>query len=174
MDFRSFYIHITWYYNGLYNRGSNKMKTILGVDIGMNGCLSFYDGQELLCYPMPTYKVTGGNELDILRVADIIRTNAPTEAYIEKAMLMPVNGKKAYQKLGEAEGAFKGILCGLKIPYTIIRPQEWKKAMSCPADKDAARMRASQLLPQFAHNWDKKKDDGVAEASLIALFGFNK
>lgn len=150
------------------------MKNILGVDIGMSGALSFYDGAELICYSMPVYEVTGGNELDILRISDIIRTNAPTEAYIEKALLMPINGKKSYQKLGEAEGAFKGILCALKIPYTIVRPQEWKKHMQCPAEKDGARMRASQLFPEWAHYWDKKTLDGVAEAAMISLYGYKK
>jgi len=150
------------------------MKNILGVDIGMNGALSFYDGTELLCYDMPVFKAKKGHELDILCIADIIRTNAPTEAYIEKALLMPTNGKTAYQKLGEAEGAFKGVLCALKIPYTIVYPVTWKKAMGCTKDKDAARMRASQLLPSHSHNWSLKKHDGRAESALIALYGFNK
>jgi len=150
------------------------MKTILGVDIGMNGALSFYDGTELLCYDMPVFEAKKGHELDILRIADIIRTNAPTEAYIEKALLMPTNGKTAYQKLGEAEGVFKGVLCALKIPYTIVYPVTWKKAMGCTKDKDAARMRASQLLPAHSHNWPLKKHDGRAESALIALYGYNK
>lgn len=46
--------------------------------------------------------------------------------------------------------------------------------MQCPAEKDGSRMRASQLLPGFASNWDRKKDDGRAEASMIALYGFNQ
>lgn len=151
------------------------MKTILGVDIGMSGALSFYDGTELICYDMPVFKVEKGHDLDIQRIVDIIKTNEPTEAYIEKALLMPSNGKTSYQKLGEAEGVLKGILCALKVPYTIVYPVTWKKAMGCTKDKDGARMRASQLLPNHAHNWDKrKKDDGKAEASLIALYGYNK
>lgn len=150
------------------------MKTILGVDIGYSGALAFYDGQELIIYDMPIYKAEKGHELDVARIADIIRTQAPSAAYIEKALLMPVNGKKAYQKLGDAEGTFKGILAALQIPYTLVRPQVWKKAMSCPANKDEARMRASQLLPSHAHNWDLKKHDGRAESALIALYGFNK
>ena len=42
-----------------------------------------------------------------------------------------------------------------------------------PADKDGARARASQLLPWAAHQWARAKDDGKAEASLIALYGKN-
>jgi hypothetical protein len=40
-----------------------------------------------------------------------------------------------------------------------------------PKAKDAARARASQLLPQAAHQWPLKKHDGRAESALIALYG---
>jgi crossover junction endodeoxyribonuclease RuvC len=148
------------------------MKNIMGVDIGMSGAISFYDGAELLIYDMPIYKADKGNELDVLRISDIIRSNQPTFAHIEKAILMPVNGKKSYQKLGEAQGVFKGILCALKIPYTFTPPRTWKAAMKCPADKGLARMRASELFPNDAHQWLLKKHDGRAESAIIALYGF--
>jgi crossover junction endodeoxyribonuclease RuvC len=51
---------------------------------------------------------------------------------------------------------------------------KWKKSLGVPADKYAARMRASQLLPEFAHNWPLKKHDGRAEASLISLYGIKQ
>jgi crossover junction endodeoxyribonuclease RuvC len=149
-------------------------KTVMGVDIGINGALSFYDGVELIIYDMPTFKVKGGNEYDANQIARIIKENKPSYAVIEKAMLMPSNGKKSYQSLGLCQGLFYGVLCCLDVPYEIISPMVWKKAMQCPKEKDASRMRASQLFPQFAHNWDRKKDDGRAESSLIALFGYNK
>ena len=31
----------------------------------------------------------------------------------------------------------------------------------------------SQLIPDLAHNWSLKRQDGVAEAALIALYGWN-
>jgi crossover junction endodeoxyribonuclease RuvC len=73
--------------------------------------------------------------------------------------------------MGVSEGSFLGILTGLNIPYTMVRPAVWKKFFNCPADKDAARQKASQLLPQFSHNWPLKKHDGRAESALIALYG---
>lgn len=146
----------------------------MGVDIGINGGLSFYDGQELMVYDMPIFKVKGGNEYDPHQMARIIKDNNPTHAYIEKAMLMPSNGKKSYQSLGICQGLLYGILCTLEVPYDIISPSVWKKEMQCPKNKDAARMRASQLLPQFSHNWQLKRQDGLAEASLIALYGYNQ
>jgi crossover junction endodeoxyribonuclease RuvC len=144
---------------------------ILGIDIGMKGALSFYNKEELMIYDMPIFKVKKGNDLDIHKVASIIKQDMPTHAFIEKAMFIPGNGKISYGKLQKAEGAFLGIFSALDIPYTIVAPSVWKKAMACPKEKDAARMRANQLLPQFAHNWDLKKHDGRAEASLIALYG---
>jgi len=146
---------------------------ILGVDIGFSGALSFYDGSELLIYDMPIYEVKKGNALDIRQLSQIIKTNKPESCYLERAMLMPSNGKSSYQKLGISQGAFEGILCALDIPYTIVAPAVWKSRLDCPKDKSAARMRASQLLPAHSHNWDLKKHDGRAEASLIALYGYN-
>jgi len=149
------------------------MKTVLGIDIGFSGGLAFYNEEELITHRMPIYKVKKGNALDVKKLSDIIKSDIPDHVYIEKAMMMPVSGKIAYQKLGQQEGAITGILCALDIPYTIVAPATWKKVMKCPKDKDASRMRASQLLPAYAHCWDKKCLDGIAEASLIALYGYN-
>lgn len=146
---------------------------ILGIDNGLKGALAFYDGSENLVYDMPTYGMERP-AIDIIRLCDIIRLNKPDHAYIEKLTPMPkISGLTAFS-MGHSEGIMEACLNALQVPYTLVRSSAWKKAMSCPADKDAARMRASQLLPQFAHNWDLKKHDGRAEASLIALYGWNK
>lgn len=150
------------------------LSNILGVDIGVNGALSFYDGNELIIYDMPVFKIKGSTEYDNHRIAAIIKEQKPDYAVIEKAILMPSNGKKSYQSLGICQGVFYGVLSALEVPYELVTPQVWKKAVQCPKDKNASRMRASQLLPQFAHNWDLKKHDGRAESSLIALYGYNK
>ena len=149
------------------------MKTILGVDNGLHGSLSFYDGSELLVYDMPIYG-TERPALDLIRIADIIRINKPEAAFVEKLTTLPkISGLTAFS-MGHSEGAILATLTALQVPYTLVRPDKWKKVMGCPAEKDAARQRASQLLPQFAHNWQLKKHDGRAESSLIALYGFNR
>jgi hypothetical protein len=38
-------------------------------------------------------------------------------------------------------------------------------------DKDVSRQRASALLPRHSGLWLRKKDDGRAEAALIAYYG---
>lgn len=148
-------------------------KTILGIDVGMSGALSFYDGAELLCYQMPVFKLEKTSKIDALRIADIVRINKPDHAFIEQVNAFGMGRTSAFN-FGFGCGVIEGVLVSCGIPYTYVTPQKWKKSMDCPADKDASRMRASQLLPQFAHNWDRKKDDGIAESALIALYGWNK
>jgi len=60
----------------------------------------------------------------------------------------------------------------MKIAYTLVAPATWKRALGgIPAEKDAARARASQLMPSASGYWARKKDDGRAEAALIAFWG---
>ena len=47
----------------------------------------------------------------------------------------------------------------------------WKRALGVQKSKDAARARASQLLPAAAAQWGLRKHDGRAEAALLALYG---
>ena len=56
----------------------------------------------------------------------------------------------------------------------LVTPQLWKKAMRLVADKDAARQRAVQLFPERAEWFRRVKDDGRAEAAMIALYGWQR
>jgi Holliday junction resolvasome RuvABC endonuclease subunit len=146
---------------------------ILGIDAGMKGALAYYDGEELLIWDMPIFAKEKGNDLDIHKLQVIFKEADVEHVFLEKTVAMPkVSGKAAYS-MGKSEGALLMACAANNLPYTLIRPREWKQVMGCAADKDVARQRASQLLPAYAHNWDRKKDDGRAEASLIALMGYN-
>lgn len=151
------------------------MRTILGIDPGLNGCLSYYNGAELICYPMPTFQITVGgktrNRIDVQGLKAILMDNVVDHAFIEKVNAQPGNGTAAAFAYGYGVGVIDAAVACCGIPFTHVTPQAWKKAMGCPAEKDGARQRASQLLPDFAHNWTRKKDDGIAESALIALYG---
>lgn len=146
---------------------------VLGVDVGMSGALSFYDGTELMIFDMPTFERNKTNRLDSNRISRIITGQKPTVAYIEQVNAFGMGASSAYN-FGWSCGSIEAVLSVLNIPFNYVTPQTWKKIMQCPKDKYASRMRATQLLPQFAHCWDLKKHDGRAEASLIALYGFQK
>lgn len=154
------------------------MRTVLGVDPGSSGALSFYDGTELIVFDMPVYEIKKGKtvrkRVDFNALRKILRTYNFDHAYIENVSAQFGNGAAAAFSFGWACAAVEHAIMVSGMPYTYVAPQTWKKAMQCPADKDAARYRASQLFPQFAHNWDRKKDDGRAESAMIALYGWEK
>ena len=64
-----------------------------------------------------------------------------------------------------------GVCSALRIPVSLVTPSKWKRDMGLTADKDQARARAAQLWPGAAKQFARKKDDGRAEAALIALWG---
>lgn len=148
-------------------------KTILGIDVGMSGALSFYNGKELMIYDMPVHERNKTRRLNCNALNEILRDNKADHAYVEMVNAFGMGATSAYN-FGWGCGAIECALSFWGVPFTYVTPQVWKKAMSCPKEKDGSRMRAGQLLPAFSHNWDRKKDDGRAEASLIALYGFNK
>jgi len=149
------------------------LSNILGIDVGMTGALSFYDGDELIIYDMPTFPRNKTKRVDCHTVFKIISGNKPDHAYVEQVNAFGMGASSAYN-FGWSCGTIEAVLSCCGVPFTYVTPMVWKKEMDTPRDKYAARMRATQLLPNFAHNWDLKKHDGRAESSLIALYGFNK
>lgn len=95
--------------------------------------------------------------------------------FIEKVGAMPEQGVTSMFGFGCGWGIWRGILAAYRIPRTFVTPQAWKKVImegiSSKDDKNAARMRASQLFPRCAHLFERTCDDGRAEAALIAKYG---
>lgn len=155
------------------------MKTVCGIDPGASGAIAIYDGGELLIYDMPVYyKMKGKTSrkmVDFEHLNRILRIYKKIDhVFIENVSAQFGNGASAAFSFGWSCACVENAVISAFLPYTYVTPQTWKKAMQCPADKDESRRRAGQLLPQFKHNWDRKKDDGRAEAALIALYGYNK
>jgi crossover junction endodeoxyribonuclease RuvC len=71
---------------------------------------------------------------------------------------------------GESFGLAKGVLAGLAIPTSTVTPGKWKKSMQLNAGKDGSRAKAAQLWPTQAGEFKRVKDDGRAEACLIAEY----
>ena len=151
---------------------------IMGVDCGMNGALTTMNGVENIVYDMPTYQITKGKSLrkriDIRALLKILRDEKPDHVYIEQVSAQFGNGASSAFTYGQGVGIVEACVVACDLPFTYVTAMSWKKAMCCPADKDAARMRASQLLPSMSHNWERKKDDGRAESALICLWGMKQ
>jgi len=155
-------------------------KYILGVDVGLNGALALYGSEGLVSIEildMPTHEITTNgkkkNRIDIYELARIIdaRSNEIEHAFVEEVTATPQMGVTSSFSFGMSSGLVHGILAANFIPMTLIRPQAWKKHFGLKADKDDSRRKASSLFPDHAGKWASKKDDGRAEALLIAVYG---
>jgi crossover junction endodeoxyribonuclease RuvC len=152
---------------------------ILGVDPGAYGAIALYwpESDRLYVYDMPTHalRVNGKvrHRLDKHRLAVIVRTAAVSAklAVIEDVHSMPAQGVASSFTFGFVAGAIQQCAVDNDIPIHLVAPAVWKRRFSLNADKDAARARASELMPKHAHWWARKKDDGRAESSLLAYYG---
>lgn len=141
------------------------MTMILGIDPGRRGALALLDTETLrvTCYDMPGD--TCGLH-DLLCDLPEVRLCA-----LEQLYAGPKMGRTTIAAMFEAYGALKGALVWRSIQTFTTRPSQWKPALNIPADKAAARRRASEFFPDDAHQWKLVKHDGRAEAALIAWYG---
>jgi crossover junction endodeoxyribonuclease RuvC len=150
---------------------------IVGIDPGAGGALVWMeeDGSLLAIEDMPGVVVEVGGKrrrrVSAPMLAALLRDIVPTHAYVENVGPMKTDGSAGAFAFGKSAGLIEGVLAGLSIPITLVTPQSWKRASRIPADKGAARLRAAQLFPGFASEFIRVKDDGRAEAALIALYG---
>lgn len=154
------------------------MTLFIGIDPGLSGGIAFRAGEEMDVHPMPIFKITKGKKtrrvLDLTALARLVddkTKNAPhVQTYIEQVSAMPKQGVSSTFAFGEGYGAVKGIIAANFLPITLVTPRVWKSKLKVSRNKDDARYRASQLMPRHAHFWPRHKDDGLAEAAMIAFY----
>ncbi len=138
------------------------MTVYLGVDPGATGAIAgILDGRFLWIEDMP-------NPLHGAAIRDLLDDKGTYQAAVEDVHSMPGQGVSTTFKFGMNHGIVLGALGALRIPYRLVTPGQWKKAMRVTADKDTARTRAIELWPAHAQLFARKKDHGRAEAALIA------
>jgi len=155
------------------------MTLFIGIDPGLSGGLAFRSGEEMSVLPMPILTITKAKGvrrvLDLTALANLIddkTKNKPRiHVFIERVASMPKQGVASMFSFGESYGAIKGIIAANFLPMTLVTPQTWKNKLKVSSNKDDARYRASQLMPRAAYLWPCHKDDGLAEAALIAFYG---
>ncbi|TYO91448.1 hypothetical protein [Oceanicella actignis] len=94
-----------------------------------------------------------------------------TFAVLEQPIYPPHIGVRNIARIAEAYGALKAMLFSAGIAVREVTPAQWKRSLNVPADKAAARRRADEFFPDDAHQWTRARDDGRAEAALIAWYG---
>jgi crossover junction endodeoxyribonuclease RuvC len=168
---------------------------ILGIDVGLTGAVSVFrgDGCFIEVFDLPTMQANGkqacvknivnagGLMLDLgqrLGIGPRVGTNGSIPnvlAYVETVSAMPKQGVASMFSLGHTLGTVQAVLACLHIPYLLIRPQEWKKALGLlKTEKDESRAKAIALFPGATDSLLRAKDHNRAEAILIGAYHWHR
>lgn len=142
---------------------------IVGIDPGVTGALACFTlGRLIYIEDMPV----NASRADGSEIAEILHNWMPDVVYLEWTQPMPKNGSIASYSLGLNSGIVIGVVQALGISLERVRPAAWKLAMGLRGKpKAASRGMATELFPDFADQFRRVKDDGRAEAALIARYG---
>lgn len=149
---------------------------IIGIDPGASGAVAILEksGKLVHVFDMPSLELMAGGKAkrrvnpEMLAAELKLYADQGATAVVEQVGAMPGQGVSSMFAFGESFGLAKGVLAGLHIPTSTVTPGKWKKAMGVNAGKDGSRAKAAQLWPLQAAEFKRVKDDGRAEACLIA------
>lgn len=159
-----------------------RIAPILACDPGLGGALCFYDPKlgRMEVDDMPTFtKKTGKSAkrrtLDEHALFDLVgkwKAEGAVHLYIEAVGGLPGQSAPAAFNFGSGYGAVRMAAIAHGLSIEAVPPATWKTALRVPSNKHGARQRASEMIPTHRHLWPRVKDDGRAEAALLALYAF--
>jgi crossover junction endodeoxyribonuclease RuvC len=152
---------------------------IIGVDIGNQGAIATLDeGGELIeVHDMPTLGdgPKGRPAVNAPLLAVIIAGAGATQAYVEFVSARATDGPVQAFAFWRCKGVLEGVLAARGVPMAFLTPAQWKRLIGIAPGKagakDAARSEAVRRWPAKAALFARVKDDGRAEAALIAVAG---
>lgn len=144
-----------------------------GIDPGIGGAVGLVrdDGGFAGVFDMPTVTATTGRrQADFAHLAAILREHGPAFVLVERVGPRPGEGAVGAFAFGHTFGGILGTLAALAVSHDVIQPATWKRKAGIPpgADKRASVQAAIRLLPDAAPHLSRVKDDGRAEALLLA------
>ena len=155
--------------------------SILAIDPGQTGGLvivDFYqEGPRIrTALPMPLTTVNQKKALDIRAVLEWLPVISSIDVgVIELVHAMPKQGVSSSFQFGRMFGAAETVIYLLD-KQAYVSPRTWKKALNLSSDKHASMDLATRIFGKKAAMrwWPLKKDEGIAEAALIAYFHYFK
>jgi len=151
---------------------------IYGIDPGFTGAIALYwpDTGKLEVHDMPVMKNPKGKTIiNPHGVLDILANEGGKSlAVIEQVAAMRGQGVSSMFRFGEGYGHLQMACAACKLPLKYVTPALWKKHFNLSRDKGVSRGVAMQRFPDQAQQFSRVRDDGRAEAALIALYGAEK
>lgn len=158
--------HCTWANGGM----------ILAIDPGIAGAFCLV-GDTVQVGDLPVHAAQHGraakvrSELDLHALRELLVGQVVTHCFLEQVAARPGQGVTSMFRFGQSSGALYGLVVGLGLPVTFVRPQQWQKYHGIGASPDAARQRAVQLFPALTSMLSRKRDQHRADALLLAEYG---
>lgn len=148
---------------------------IFAIDPGKTGALALVDTKGVLVDLADLAPLYAGPVLSpaMLR-ATMLDLCCDLPDSVHACVVEAVNshgmGRQSAFNFGQTLGTCRSVPLCLGIPVIDVAPGTWKRDMRLPADKDVARARAAERWPDRADRFSRKKDDGRAEAALMACW----
>ena len=153
---------------------------VLGVDQGGYGALALLDGASLeRVADMPVFQVTRcrgvKRDLDVHGLAGLLREWKPDACCFEEVGGMEGDSPSSAFTFGRIAGGAEALVKLLAGRFIPTRPHIWKREMGLIGTaKDDSRAKATNMFPTHAADFARKRDDGRAEAALLAEYGRRK
>ncbi|GAC1646375.1 MAG: hypothetical protein NVS9B11_18250 [Candidatus Dormibacteraceae bacterium] len=132
--------------------------------------MALYTGEAILCWDMP---VAAGN-VDPYGLAELVIELGPVDVVaVEVQQAYPRQGASSGFKTGRGYGAILGVLAVLERPVAHVTASEWTRKVKVGNAKNDRRQRCKEIWPLDAWQFKRGKDDGRADASLIAWWAMH-
>ena len=148
---------------------------IYGCDPGFTGAIALYKPAEnwLEVHDMPVMQNPKGKSIiNSHSLLGILQNEANEKCMclIEQVSAMPGQGVSSMFRFGEGYGMLQMACAANKLPTQFVTAAKWKGYFGLNRDKGVSRGLAMQRFPEYAGLFSRVKDDGRAEAALIALY----
>lgn len=138
---------------------------VAGIDVGAKGALAIVTNDSL-CYSL--YETNG---LD--SYIKLLEDEKPSLVIVEKVGAMPNQGVVSMFNFGAKLGELEGMLRALRIPYQLVAPKIWQKALGIPpkSDKKYIADVVKKLYPKAnLYTPRGRLIDGLSDAIALAHY----
>ncbi len=154
-----------------------------GIDVGCEGAMACLDheGQLVAVQDLEITrlgKMAWCEPLSIVSFISTHRRGAPAQAYLEYVAPQPKLSTISAAGMGRTHGSVLAALQCAAIPFEMVSPQAWKKALNVTAPENSTDSQRKKITLDKARirfpgteYFDRAMDHNRAEAALIAHYG---
>jgi crossover junction endodeoxyribonuclease RuvC len=159
----------------------------IGIDLGLTGGAAMIDGatRDMAVTALPTTDSEAGRRLQGRELLAILRGWVPAgePCFVTIEDIRPRPGDRgghgntmhSQGSLMRSRGIVEAVTDIMPAQVLWVWPAKWKKQYGLIGqDKNASRATAARMFPALAHAFARVKDDGLAEAMLLAYYGMRE